>query len=226
MTSNMEGGEKFDAKFLEAVDSPIDYSKMDAAESSKYSSDLPHQVDQLVKFIGKIEPKFVDKTQKLHILDGTAHVGSFSLCWAALFRKQKITSVEINKDIYARLKKNTKNLGLSEQVEVINSDINDYIEATNEVKKYDFIYLDPPWGGPNYRFKKGVMLYLGKKTVVEVILEIFKKRLTEQIFLKVPINFDFQSMPFAYTVFTVMGARPNKLYPDYLLVCISRYTRD
>lgn len=222
-SSSSDTGERkimnFDRKFTDETNSPIDYSKMEATESTKFSSDLPYHVYQLVDIIGKVNPEFVDKTQCKNILDCTGHVGSFALCWAALFRKHKVTAVEIDEFTFTRLQNNTKNLGLDDQVTVINLDVTKFINVENQ---YDFVYMDPPWGGPNYKFKKGIMLYLGSKSVVEFILDIFYKKVTKYVFVKLPLNFDFQSLPFKYTVYNVMSKHRGKSFPDYLVACITK----
>jgi hypothetical protein len=210
---------KFDRKFTSDINSPIDYSKLEATKATQFSSDLPNQVYKLIEIIEKINPDFTNKSKKLNILDCTGHVGSFSLCWTALFRKHKITAVEIDEFTFTRLKNNTKKLGLDEQVNVVNADVTNFI---NNADQYDFVYIDPPWGGPNYKFKKGLMLYLGDKSIVEFVLDIFNKKITKYVFIKVPINFDFQSLPFSYSVFTVMSKFATKVFPDYLLICIKQ----
>ena len=58
--------------------------------------------------------------------------------------------------------------------------------------KTNVLYIDPPWGGPDYREKTNIDLYMGTYRLDEYIHHI--KRLADYIFLKVPSNYNFNRL--------------------------------
>ena len=54
--------------------------------------------------------------------------------------------------------------------------------------RQDIVYFDPPWGGPEYKSKKKIDLYLDNINVLDIINEIYNY--TKIVALKVPNNFN------------------------------------
>lgn len=162
--------------------------------------------------------------KSLKVLDTTAHVGGFSLVYATCRKHDSVVSLEIDPKVAVLLKYNIKKLCIK-NITPIYVDSIDYI---NNCKRdsFDFIYVDPPWGGPEYKTKKALMLYMSNMTIVDFIKLIFTKSITKNIFLKLPINFDFQSLLYTYTTYTIMSENVYKHFPDYLLIYISLIRRD
>lgn len=195
----------FSERFTKAA-GIIDYSKLCITANSEFSSELPHHITQLIKLMRTTTPRTV--------LDMTAHIGGFSLPWAKQFPKDRLTSVEINDGAFQCLTSNVAVLRLK-NIKCVHAD------STGIQGKFDMVYMDPPWGGPDYRYKKALQLYLGRLSVPEVITRLFSG-VTSQIYLKVPLNYDFQSLPFAYTVHTITSPNENKKFPDYFLVSLRK----
>lgn len=207
---------QFSQKFLDGT-GVIDYTKLHASKNTNFSSELPFHIPQLIQVI-RTGNKYLKSN--IRLLDATAHVGGFSLPWAATFPKDKITAVEIDPDVVDILKYNVRTLKLK-NIKVLNADASAFI-MTCAPDSFDVIYLDPPWGGPDYRFKPKLQLYLGKISVPDIIWNIFNTQIANWVFFKAPINYDFASLPFAYTVRTIQNEMGNKRYPDYLLVSLNR----
>jgi hypothetical protein len=61
----------------------------------------------------------------------------------------------------------------------------------------DILYIDAPWGGPDYKTKKKLDLYLGKER-----MDLFLKLVLQQkwapkyVFLKLPRNYNFGRLDF------------------------------
>jgi hypothetical protein len=55
--------------------------------------------------------------------------------------------------------------------------------------KTDVLYIDAPWGGPDYKKHAELDLYLGDKRVDEFVKEVKDK--ATYVFLKVPRNYKF-----------------------------------
>lgn len=65
-----------------------------------------------------------------------------------------------------------------------------YGDALLECQKQyqDAIFIDPPWGGPEYKTLDKVQLYLSGLPLYEVCKQIYN--FTDYIIIKVPVNFD------------------------------------
>lgn len=65
-----------------------------------------------------------------------------------------------------------------------------------KIIKYDCIYLDPPWGGKNYKFKKYLDLFIEYNTNLINIIDYVESLYfsTKYIFIKVPLNFNIKNM--------------------------------
>lgn len=205
---------KFSDRFIADKAATIDYTKLRASAATAYSSELPSHMAQLVEYIRGIPAL---NKPKLKILDMTAHVGGFSLPWAKAFPRDSITAVERDAQNYQNLVYNVHALRL-QNVHPEMADSSVFIRSLKP-GSYSFVYVDPPWGGPEYRRHKGLQLYLGDQSLPNVIQTLFDAKVTDWVFAKVPTNYDFQSLPFRYTVRTVAGSKRS---PDYLLVTANR----
>jgi 16S rRNA G966 N2-methylase RsmD len=208
---------KFDKKFVQNTNAnDLDFSKLKAAHSSDYSSETPYHFNQLLKII---EPFFKGQNKKQRkILDMTGNVGGFTLQWINKFPNDSITVLEIDTDVYKLLKENIKILGFDKQIDAHNADSAVFIDKIKN-NKYDFVYIDPPFGGPEYKLLASVQLRLGKKTMYQTIVDAP----SDIVFVKVPRNFDFRSLHnLPYQVWQIKSPNPKKLVPDYLLIMVSK----
>lgn len=114
------------------------------------------------------------------ITDGTACVGGNTYSFAKSFIY--VHAIEIDPLRHSYLSHNMSLLGLS-NVDCILSDItNDY-----QRRYQDIIFLDPPWGGPDYKQNPNIQLYLSKKELADVCIDM--SIYCNYIALKVPTNF-------------------------------------
>src|SRR5271154_3276719 len=130
----------------------VDYSKFTITKSSLYSCEMPYHIDKWVDIIRKL-------AVKNSCLDMTANIGSFSINMASNFKNLNITSIELDRCNYDALVQNIKAFNLTNIIPVHGDSI-EFIEKAPsylfKTSKYSFIYLDPPWGGVNYKEKKEV----------------------------------------------------------------------
>ena len=58
--------------------------------------------------------------------------------------------------------------------------------------KTDVLYIDPPWGGPDYKDKSNLDLFLGSERIDEFLeLILLQDWRPSYIFLKLPRNYNF-----------------------------------
>ena len=69
-----------------------------------------------------------------------------------------------------------------------------YIDMMQELDQ-DIVFLDPPWGGPDYKWKPAINLKLGPLTLTDIIQYLYEKKpRTQYVVWKAPNNFDSKSM--------------------------------
>jgi len=54
------------------------------------------------------------------------------------------------------------------------------------------VYIDAPWGGPDYKNKTALDLFLGTLRIDELVPRILER--SSYVFLKVPGNYNFQRL--------------------------------
>lgn len=114
------------------------------------------------------------------ITDGTACVGGNTYSFAKSF--SNVCAIELDPKRHSYLCQNMSILGLN-NVHCIHGDVN--IECEKQYQ--DVIFLDPPWGGPDYKQQTNIQLYLSNKELSEVCIDLSFH--CKYIALKVPINF-------------------------------------
>lgn len=56
--------------------------------------------------------------------------------------------------------------------------------------KQDIIFMDPPWGGKNYKENDKMTINIDGRDLSNICNEIFDKRLCSMLLLKLPLNYD------------------------------------
>lgn len=121
--------------------------------------------------------KFVPKGAK--IADATACVGGNTLSFAQHYRT--VHAYELDALRAQHLAHNMNILGIT-NVSVF---CGDCVRILNQ--PYDLIFIDPPWGGPEYKQASDIRLSLSGKHLEEVCFQL--SQYTSYIALKVPTNF-------------------------------------
>jgi len=119
----------------------------------------------------------------LIITDTTAGLGGNTISFSKYFKL--VNSIEIDKKRFKLLENNINIFELN-NIKLFN--INFLIKIKQ--LKQDVIFMDPPWGGPNYKTKKKVNISINNINLDEIIKNIAKQ--AKLIALKLPINFDLE----------------------------------
>jgi predicted RNA methylase len=149
----------------------------------------PHESQQIINVMSaELGP-----LENLIITDGTAFVGGDSIRFSQYFKG--VNSVEMNKANFDFLVKNIRNFNKTSKIRAYNADYTNIYRYIIQ----DVIYIDPPWGGPAYKNKKDLHLFLGPYeigTFIKLLLEV-----CPIIFMKSPINLNIDSFKeFIYNV--------------------------
>lgn len=166
-------------------------------------------------FVNKIiENIFINKNifnnkNDINVLDGTSHIGGNTIAFA--LNGFNTTGIEIDKDVYNLLNYNINLYKL--KVKTICKDFIKFIPKIN----HDVVFLDPPWGGVNYKKFDKLELYLSSISLIEIVNKLKNK--TKCIILKVPFNYNTQNFIKRNTFSRILQLL--KLEKYYLIVLIS-----
>ena len=127
------------------------------------------------------------------VTDGTACIGGNTFSLSRSFRF--VNAVELEPTKYRYLKHNMKIFGV-DNVACYKGDILDYVAVLEQ----SLLFLDPPWGGPEYKSKASVELSLSGFPLEEVCLRFAPY--TAYIAIKTPTNFNID--PFVAKTQTYM----------------------
>lgn len=162
----------------------VDYTKLKLTEEGKYSITKKQDSQQIFKHICDVI--YPLKPSELELTDLTGNVGGDTINFALHFKL--VRSIEISDENFEVLKNNVRVYDLK-NIQLYHDDS---LKIYNW--KTDILYIDAPWGGPNYKLieMNNLDLYLGTKR-----LDLFLKKILKEswkpsyIFLKVPRNFTF-----------------------------------
>jgi predicted RNA methylase len=140
------------------------------------------------------------------IVDATAGVGGNTISFAQHFAK--VVSIELSKSRFDLLSNNVQVYALS-NVSLINGNCLDHL-----IGDYQGYFLDPPWGGPDYKHNYETKIKLGDYTLEQVIHKI--KNINEKpIFIKLPFNYDLSEFnKFNYKIDKIKNYQMITVYAD------------
>lgn len=128
------------------------------------------------------------KKKDIIITDATAHIGGNTISFG-LFNYKLIHSIEIDNKC-SKLLLNNINCYKLKNIKVYNTDyLNIYLNLYQDV-----VFIDPPWGGPDYKKEKQIDLFLSNLNIIDIIDNLFTETLTSSILLKVPFNYNKTSL--------------------------------
>jgi len=165
--------------------SPETRSHIKLDDEAAYSVTDQYTADRMTRDI----MRFVDVNAV--VCDATACIGGNTHSFARAFRQ--VVAIEQNPTRFEYLKHNMSVLQIK-NVQCICGDALEevpwHLAGTGKSARrpYSVIFIDPPWGGPDYKEHERLSLSLGDQSLAEVC-----KRwapLTSYIALKTPINFD------------------------------------
>lgn len=147
-----------------------------------YSIFYPRDADKVAKIIKSFLPG------KAVITDATANMGGATLAFSNYF--DHVNSVEIIPFHCEILENNIKVYNSSDKVTI---HCVDYLDIGNKLEQ-DAIFFDPPWGGPDYKKKQLMDMYLDNISICEIIKSLIDKKKIKILAIRVPFNYDFKKI--------------------------------
>lgn len=175
-------------------------------KEGKFSITKPFESYQIIQYMQKIIGKDMND---IVITDATACMGGDLVNFSKVVKM--VNGVEINKENFNLLCDNCKIFDCK-NVKLYNEDYNNIYN----VLKQDVLYIDPQWGGPEYKEKDKVILYLGKYKLEDLLNKFIEEKISKYIFIKVPLNAQMHSK--FYKNFQIIYNRNKK--PSFMILCI------
>jgi len=161
----------------------IDYSILHMTPEGEYSITRRRDGEKLLEYMKTI----LGSTKRKTITDVTGNVGGDTILFGLNFLH--VDSIEIDDSNFEALKHNVETFDLK-NVKLHHGDSTKLFNW-----KTDVLYLDPPWGGPSYKEKENLDLYLGNVRVDEFLESILEEEWRPRfIFMKLPNNYNFERL--------------------------------
>jgi len=163
----------------------VEYSSLKMTPEGEYS--ITRRADG-VKLLNKMV-SVIGSTKRKLITDLTGNVGGDTIMFGLHFGH--VISIELDKENFAALKHNVETYKLK-NVTLYQGDSTKLFRW-----KTDVLYLDPPWGGPDYKSNTNMDLYLGNERVDLFLSDILEQEWRPNyIFMKLPQNYNFKRLEY------------------------------
>lgn len=160
----------------------LDYTKLKLTPEGEYSITKSHDSLKIIEAMKKVCKVLKNKT----IADLSGNVGGDTIRFGMNFKE--VDSYELNPINFEALKNNVEIYDLKN----VHLHLGDATKLFK--KKVDFLYIDPPWGGPDYKDKEKLVLKFGDDNVDKYLKSILEQEWRPKyIFLKLPSNYDFNT---------------------------------
>ena len=160
----------------------VNYSKLKLTPEGEYSITKRHDGIKILNKMGSMLKTIKDKS----ITELTGNVGGDTILFGIYFKK--VDSIEFNPENFEALKNNVETFNLKN----VTLHLGDSTKIYNWVS--DVVYIDAPWGGPDYKSKENLDLYLGTRRLDLYVKKLIKENKPKFIFLKLPRNYNFERL--------------------------------
>lgn len=156
-------------------------------DQAKYSISRPYEAEQISKYILEGLRELGLNSRTCTITDGTAGVGGDAITFSKYFKT--VNAVEYDIDTKLLLENNCKEFNCNN----VNIFYRDYTKIMTDLEQ-DVIYIDPPWGGINYRDNHKVNLKISDKTLKDIIIILKENKIAKLLYIKVPMNINLDNI--------------------------------
>jgi predicted RNA methylase len=184
----------------------VDLTRLRTTEEGSYSITRRRDAERIMNVFRSLFPDM----KRMTITDGTACIGGDTLNFALAFGH--VHSIEVNPENFKALTNNVDVYGFTNVTMYPADTIHTFTWNTN------ILYLDPPWGGKDYRKHAELDLFLsGVRLDVWIEQVIIRRNRPEYVVLKLPVNYNFKRLNFLPNVDAI---RPYRIR-SYVLVVIT-----
>lgn len=122
------------------------------------------------------------------ITDANANMGGATLAFTNYF--DHVNSVEIL-PFHCKILEN--NIKVYDAFDKVSIHCMDYLDIGDKLEQ-DVIFFDPPWGGPDYKKKQLMEMYLDNISISNIIKSLINKKKIKLVAIRVPFNYDFKKI--------------------------------
>jgi 16S rRNA G966 N2-methylase RsmD len=184
----------------------LDYSKLQTTEEGSYSITRRRDAERILNILRNVFPTMKTMT----ITDATACIGGDTLNFANQFAH--VHSIEVKESNFKALSNNVEVYGF-QNVTLHHADSTKFFNWNTHI-----LYIDPPWGGKDYRKHENLDLFLSEKRLDVWIEEILIRRnRPHYVILKLPVNYNFNRLNFLPNIDAI---KPYQIR-SYILVIIT-----
>ena len=133
------------------------YNKLQIDDVGRYSITKPHHA----KIINNIIKEYI-KSEHTIIVDAMASVGGNTISFTDL--TSSVVSVEVDDTRAEALDNNIKVYGIEDKVLLFRSN---YLTLYDKLEQ-DIVFLDPPWGGINYKNFDEIRLFIDNICIIKI----------------------------------------------------------
>ena len=177
-----------------------DYSKLKITDVGLYSVTRWVDAQIIVGLMKNFMNQFwttKDYLRRLTITDASAGVGGDVLQFAKIFKH--VNAVELVPIHCAVIDHNLNVYNKRDNVSLVCAN---YLDVIGFFKPWsgtpifqDAVYLDPPWGGPEYSSQANILLELDGVAISDIIWFLLRRNKARYVFVKVPRNVDLRGFP-------------------------------
>jgi hypothetical protein len=158
----------------------VDLTKLQLTTEGAYSVTKRKDGDRIMNVMKHNISDLKTKT----ITDVTGCVGGDTINFAHYYKT--VYSIELNKENFNALHNNV-GLYKLQNVKLYNQDSTTFFNWRTDV-----LYIDPPWGGPEYKANQQLDLFMSTKRIDEWLQEILlRKNRPDYIFINLPFNYNY-----------------------------------
>lgn len=143
-----------------------------------YSISPPKNAEIITNYVKKYF-----KNSNIIVTDAMAGVGGNSLSFATSL--YHVNAIEIDEERFYYL---AYNIGLFSKTNVLCINEN-YLNIMHKLKQ-DVIFIDPPWGGKNYKNANKMTIDIDNISLENICNNIYENKLCSMLILKLPLNYD------------------------------------
>jgi predicted RNA methylase len=147
------------------------------------------------------------------VADATSCIGADTIGFALKFRE--VIGFERDTTNYNALQNNVDVFRLK-NTHLVRGDFTQEYQQAFEKYLPDVLYMDPPWGGKEYKDENSVELFLSGKNITDLIDEINQEFQMKLVVLKVPLNYSQSSL----VKLEKYGVVNTTRFPKFMIICI------
>ena len=171
------------AEFFPSDISPEQLARLHITDVSVYSTTPYAESVQIDETLAEILSEMDLKPSDLVATDATGNIGGDTVgLWRMGFHQ--VNSFEIDSTTCDILKDNLAVLGLPSNHVMCQ----DYLSQMDQLQQ-DVVFIDAPWGGPDYREQTDLDITLSNVSVKTIARRLLGQGLTQVLMMKLPLNY-------------------------------------